>query len=292
MNYSKTKMLTKEQAQQVVDYIRKYNDDVLGYGSSRAVFDFEYKGESYVVKFAGEPEGRAQNRIELNLYNSVDGPLNPIVWAYEDIFLICPRLDTLDYDFVEYVYDSQDMSRREFLEEFTGFYEYDIFDNDDKREDFRWDVVAVVDFLNDYQGNTSDNYQLGLLNGQVVAMDYGYEVGRHGELVGNIEAMLNFNDINQSILWDVLDEQLYDFEFKYVMEFLSKQNASEGGEVKVEELDREQWNFEVRHAKYSAHWTQQPTKYIKAYKVVNGETELVIEARADGEGRLEFIYEQ
>ena len=106
------KQLTKEQALEVVNFVRdslaRKDGDVCfeDNGSSRAVFQFDYGVECYVVKLAADMQGRRQNQIEMNLWEDAGhlGFLTPIRYAYKDMFIICDFVETLPFEVCEWAY--------------------------------------------------------------------------------------------------------------------------------------------------------------------------------------------
>lgn len=89
------KQLTKEQALEIINFVQeslaREDGDVCfeDNGSSRAVFQFDYNGDCYVIKLAADMQGRRQNQIEMNLWENAghQGFLAPIRYAYKDMFL-------------------------------------------------------------------------------------------------------------------------------------------------------------------------------------------------------------
>lgn len=181
--------LTEMQALKLVDYLREnwcFEDN----GSSRAVFNIE----GYAVKIACEEQGLLQNYIEKELYEKSESEcLNPIRYYYDDLILVCDWVEVLAPDAVKTAaeYDFQDFLS--YVEDYTpcGFEDY----NEDALYHIWSDIREVVDFLSEEQGDSSDNYQLGI-NGDgngygeynIVAYDYGYDTNYDNQqVVGNME---------------------------------------------------------------------------------------------------------
>lgn len=214
------KQLTKEQALEVVNFVQeslaRADGDVCfeDNGSSRAVFQFDYGCECYVIKLAADMQGRRQNQIEMNLWENAghQGFLTPIRYAYKDMFIICDFVETLPFEVGEWAreYDF-DFFKEHVISEYNwvlpnNYTEEDIADLYDE-------LNATICLLEEYQGETGDNYQLAFganeFNNRttkysIVAYDYGYSTGvDRDEQVGNVERHIHYGDYSQSDLFDI-----------------------------------------------------------------------------------------
>ena len=214
------KELTKEQALEVVNFVRESlrNDDgdvhFEDNGSSRAVFQFDYGNDCYVIKLAADMQGRRQNQIEMNLWENAghQGFLAAIRYAYKDMFIICDYVDTLPFEVGEWAYTRGfDYFKENIVSEYSWVLPSNYTDED--IEDLYDEFNATIYRLEDYQGETNDNYQLAFganeFNNRttkysIVAYDYGYttEVSRK-EQVGDIESHIHYGDYAQSDLFDI-----------------------------------------------------------------------------------------
>ena len=216
------KQLTKEQALQFVNYIRENinaNEDVWfnDNGSSRAVVCFEWDCETYVVKFAGDMQGRRQNQIEMNLWENAghEGFLAAIRYAYKDMFIICDYVDVFPYEIGKIAYDCDP----EYWWEKMVDYDYTSYLglSDDASveeiEELHEEIYNTVALLEDYQGISNDNYQIGIganeFNNRttkysIVAYDYGYstDVKRKAQ-VGCVEEHIHYGNYAASDFFDV-----------------------------------------------------------------------------------------
>lgn len=176
--------LKKEEALALLDYIKK-NEHFVDCGTGRGVFCLIRKGGTkYAVKIAADDSGRRQNAIELDLWNSTNSfALNPIVWNYEDIILICDWVEPLNLDIVEAAYERSFEDYRELVEE---WYEED---ESLSKEDFYRYIRNVVAEITLFQGDSYDNYQLGFnAENELVAYDYGYSTDYCShDLIGKAE---------------------------------------------------------------------------------------------------------
>ena len=227
------KQLTKEQAIEFVNYIREninhgedvwFNDN----GSSRAVIAFEWGCETYVVKFAAQMQGRRQNQIEMNLWENAgyEGFLAPIRYAYKDMFIICDYVDVLPFEVGQYAYEEEPTYWWEKMVEY-GYTNYFNLEEDASIEDIEElheEIYNTVARLEDYQGETNDNYQIGIggneFNNQttkysIVAYDYGYSTGiERCEQVGCVENEIHYGDYAASNFFDIeLDWIMNDVEY-------------------------------------------------------------------------------
>ena len=214
------KQLTKEQALEVVNFVRdsleRKDGDVCfeDNGSSRAVFQFDYGVECYVVKLAADMQGRRQNQIEMNLWEDAGhlGFLTPIRYAYKDMFIICDFVETLPFEVCEWAYKRDfDYFKKNVISEYNWILPSNYTDED--IEELYDEINTIIHFLDCCQGETGDNYQLAFganeFNNRttrysIVAYDYGYnlEVSRK-EQVGNVESHIHYGDYAKSDLFDI-----------------------------------------------------------------------------------------
>lgn len=195
--------------------MRRCMDEEYSYsdqGSSRAVFEVNYGDKWYVAKFAGDKQGRLQNRIELEAYEDYGDEyyLCPIVAHFEDVLLVCEYVTTIEIDVVEKADTCELEEFKEYMEEWNEYYskEYNL-------EDLYESIREVVCSISTIQGDTSDNYQLGfgykgcgLYN--IVCYDYGYDTINYEncDVVGNMEEYINWGNIRLSPLWTLIAEYL------------------------------------------------------------------------------------
>lgn len=214
------KQLTKKQALEVVNFVQeslaREDGDVCfeDNGSSRAVFQFDYNSECYVIKLAADMQGRRQNQIEMDLWENAghQGFLTPIRYAYKDMFIICDFVETLPFEVGEWAYEYDfDYFKDNVISEYSWILPNNYTEDD--IGDLYNEIRTTVHLLEDYQGETSDNYQLAFganeFNNRttkysVVAYDYGYSTGveRH-EQVGSVERHIHYGDYSQSDLFDI-----------------------------------------------------------------------------------------
>ena len=209
------KQLTKEQALEVLEHIWESYED---YGSSRLVHAIKYNGKYYAVKIIADNQGRHQNRTEIELFerHGDEKFLNPIRWAYKDLMIICDYVYPIDYDLVDAAYNRgpdafHALSNDWFDCEYTA----------EESEFLCEDMAYVVSCLENYQGDTSDNYQIGYNeNGFgigercIVAYDYGYTSGVSNSIqVGHISRYLpNSCGDDESNVYEIMKELILDEE--------------------------------------------------------------------------------
>ena len=122
------------------------NAKLLGWGSSRCVF--EMPGDpSKVVKLAIGTYSLRQNKLETRLWNDLRDNRLATITDFGRFVLVMEKLDEVCDD--ESFYDD-------------GSGEFD-------------EPLAVYEWLNGVLGETSDNFQLGVKNGQWKCYDYGFD---------------------------------------------------------------------------------------------------------------------
>lgn len=204
------KQLTKQQALDVLEHIWDSYED---YGSSRLVHAIKYNGEYYAVKIVADNQGRHQNRTEIDLFEEHGDEkfLNPIRWAYKDLMIICDYVYPMDCDLVNYAYYGN-------IDSIMDYYDGDEVE---EYEELCNDVYYVVDSLEQYQGETFDNFQIGYNeNGfgtgkkHIVAYDYGYTSGVSNSIqVGDICRYLPDScDDDEPNVYDIMKELILDEE--------------------------------------------------------------------------------
>lgn len=207
--------LTKEEALRVANNLSM--DDYIHHGSSRAVFDYMFEGRHCVVKIALDEGGHNQNKIERECYveHGHEGFLAELIAFYDNILAIYEFVEVTDEQFVEeaveYGCDATDDVECSWNEEEQEMNEVEMwrcwnYTNAEECQRVIEEYREVYNALCDYQGETSDNTQIGVNeSGKAVAYDYGYIVGyEHGIIVGNIYTFLNDGI--------VLDELIYQIE--------------------------------------------------------------------------------
>lgn len=189
------KVLTKREALDLLEGVT--NGDYIDNGSSRAVYDIMFEGRECVMKIALDRQGRNQNVLEANLYMQCGGTYLANIYArYSNVFLICEKVYMYDRDFVEEVSEygldaDSEISRwdddadEEIYINLWEAYEYSSYEECQKVID---DVRDTYNYLCDYQGDTSDNNQIGYReSGEAVAYDYGYSTDQEWkDIVGKI----------------------------------------------------------------------------------------------------------
>ena len=237
------KQLTKEQALQFVNYIRENinaNEDVCfeDNGSSRAVIQFEWDCETYVVKFAGDMQGRRQNQIEMNLWENAghEGFLAAIRYAYKDMFIICDYVDVLPFEVGEVAYECEPTYWWSKMVEYGYTYYFNLEEDASITdiEELHEEIYNTVARLEDYQGETNDNYQIGIggneFNNQttkysIVAYDYGYSTDvERCEQVGCVENEIHYGNYAAS--------NFFDIELNWIMNDIEYNSEYDEGEEK------------------------------------------------------------
>lgn len=209
------KELTREQALEVLEHIWESYED---YGSSRLVHAIKYNGKYYAVKIIADNQGRHQNRTEINLFEEHGDEkfLNPIRWAYKDLMIICDYVYPIEYDLVDAAYNR---GPDEFYEMCNDWFECDY--TYEEAEELGAEISYVVNCLENYQGETSDNYQIGYNENDfgigkkcVVAYDYGYTSGVSNSIqVGSIHRYLpNSCDDDEPNVYEIMKELILDEE--------------------------------------------------------------------------------
>lgn len=185
-------------------------------GSSRAVFNFCYEGVEYVIKLAGDRQGRCQNRIERDYYKDSGEAsyLNPIVAYFQDIMLVSEWVNVMDCSVAEAAYEKNEEDFIEWCIEYAEDYAFDcmgVETKDDAAQLYN-DLNVVMDNLAERLDDSSDNYQLGTNpNGNgygvfnIVSYDYGFDANEEcnrNDMIGNIESYLHYDNIDNSELFD------------------------------------------------------------------------------------------
>lgn len=184
--------------QEALDILESVSEeDFIGNGSSRAVYNIHYQGKECVMKIALDRQGRNQNVLEMKLYaeHADSGNLATIYAHYSNVFMICEKVSMFDEDFVvevtEYGNDAEDgfsyYCSDEDEEDRCLWQVYD-FRNADACQEVIDGIRDVYNYLCEYQGDTSDNCQIGCTkDGRVVAYDYGYDTSEcYRDIVGNV----------------------------------------------------------------------------------------------------------
>lgn len=189
------KILSKREALDLLADMTE--EDYIDNGSSRAVYDVMFEGRECVMKIALDRQGRNQNVLEANLYAECGGTYLANIYArYSNVLLICEKVYMYDRDFVENVaeygcdadyellrYD-EDNDEEVYIEVWEA-YDYRSCDDCQRVID---DIRDAYNYLCDYQGDTSDNNQIGYREGgEAVAYDYGYSTDQEWrDIVGKI----------------------------------------------------------------------------------------------------------
>ena len=125
-------------------------------GSSRVVFQLP---NNRVLKVAIDRQGRTQNKNEWFLFKTQGRKHLAEIYAYGRFSLIMEQVDEYGMDYM--------------IDVFNGEYEED-FTPEQHQE-----LQSVIDLLEEYNGETDDNFQLGtsLIDYRLVAYDYGFSLG-------------------------------------------------------------------------------------------------------------------
>ena len=147
-------------------------ENILGIGSSRIVFDYD---EDKVIKIAIDSEGSYQIENEVMVYEGSNGSdYLAKIYEYGRYYIIMEKLT---------IHTSPDQI------------ECDPTD----------DELSVALFLEDYMGDTGDNFQIGVrADGSYAAYDYGYESGNHRECVSRILQDIYYNETIKGVMDRVL----------------------------------------------------------------------------------------
>lgn len=169
--------LTREQEFQIINFI-KNKGLFLDNGGGRAVFEIDKSflnilglknltKNEYVVKIAFD-NGIKQNQREIELYANYGDkyPLAEIAYG-GDCVEIMEKVQVLDFrDYTGLTYDV-----------FCEYVNEDYGDNGFCEDFLRQAYIAILD-MEDLNGNTSDNGQIGMdEDGSVVVYDYGFDSG-------------------------------------------------------------------------------------------------------------------
>lgn len=208
------KILTRKEALNLLADMT--NEDYIDNGSSRAVYNVMFEGRECVMKIALDRQGRNQNTLEANLYMECGGTYLANIYArYSNVFLICEKVYMYNRDFVDNVaecgYDADGELPRYDYEadeedciEVWKAYEYRSCEDCQKAID---DIRDVYNFLCDYQGDSSDNNQIGYReSGEAVAYDYGYSTDQDWEdIVGKIYRYVNQGTVLEECTQYIID---------------------------------------------------------------------------------------
>lgn len=205
--------LTKEEAFSVLNTV-DFNA-MIDHGSSRAVYDCVYAGKKCVIKIGLDDGGHNQNVLECSVYERFgdSGKLAEIYARYGNVFLVCEKVEVISCDFAETVLEwGEDADADVTLWEEDGervvpLWEHINFSSEKECQTLIDKMRDVYCLLEDIQGCTSDNEQLGINeNGDVVAYDYGYDTEFHyNVLVGRIYKYLRDDAVKSEVFNQVAD---------------------------------------------------------------------------------------
>lgn len=167
--------LTIDQEIEILENLGSY----IANGSSRVVYDYD---NDYIVKVALDKKGQYQNNVEVKNYRNYGDTYLARIQSYGKYIVVMERVDELDYCTVEDIWEAGDYD--EFVDWNTdqnGNYYYEGVD-----EDLFYKVQKTVDALEQWNGRTEDNYQIGTVGGRIVAFDYGFETGSFDKCVSNL----------------------------------------------------------------------------------------------------------
>jgi hypothetical protein len=143
-------------------------------GSSRAVFLLP---DSRVLKVAMDKQGRRQNANEVYVYGKEGNQSLAEIYAYGNFIVVMELVDEHSMEYCQDIYyecEELKYTDKEYLE-----------------------VVDAIELLEEYNGSTDDNFQMGTSRntGRIVAFDYGYSKEyNHGEIVsGTFADTVDYN---------------------------------------------------------------------------------------------------
>lgn len=180
------KELTKEEMIDILNGI-SYEEDYIGHGSSRAAFSVYYNGCQRVAKLSIGVEGEHQTALECKRYleNGHTDCLNNIVAKYGYDMIICDYVEDCSNFVEDYVdggeeyWDSEDAGEE--------YWEHWGYHDEEEYRGIIEQLECVLELMEDLQGVTDDNYQIGVtFDGSVVAYDYGYIAGENAYYVGKL----------------------------------------------------------------------------------------------------------
>src|SRR5690554_313172 len=161
--------------------------DFIANGSSRAVYEYN---DDYVVKVALDKKGQYQNKVEVNSYRKYGDLHLARIQSYGKHIVVMEKVDMLDYYVVYDIWHTENYD--EYTDEDKDYYERKGID-----ENLFYKIKETVDALDEWNGTTSDNYQIGVVGDRVVAYDYGFETGSYEKCVSN------FSDLDYYALENV-----------------------------------------------------------------------------------------
>jgi hypothetical protein len=205
--------LTKEEAFSILNTVDF--SAMINHGSSRAVYDCLYAGKKCVIKIGLDDGGHNQNVLECSVYERFgdSGKLAEIYARFGNVFLVCEKVEVISYDFAETVLEwGEDADADVILWEEDGervipLWEHINFSSEEECQTLIDKMRDVYCLLEDIQGSTSDNEQLGINeNGDVVAYDYGYDTEFHyNVLVGRIYNYIRDDAVKSEVFNQVTD---------------------------------------------------------------------------------------
>lgn len=150
--------------------------DFIGNGSSRAVYEYN---DDYVVKVALDKKGQFQNNAEVKKYRKYGDLHLARIQSYGKHIVVMEKVDMLDYYVVYDIWHTERYD--EYVDEDKEYYEAKGIN-----EEVFYKIKETVDALDEWNGTTSDNYQIGIVGDRVVAYDYGFETGSYEKCVSNL----------------------------------------------------------------------------------------------------------
>lgn len=152
-------MLSKDEQKEILRQLIDKKADIIGSGGGRMVF-IHPADNSKVIKVALGAGGVVQNLNEQSVYEGYgDTGYLADIHGYCDYLEIMDRVDDCIGDVHDYFADKS----------------WDAEDDEQEEieiaEQEAWDLVS---WLDEITGSTPDNEQIGYLNGELVAYDYGY----------------------------------------------------------------------------------------------------------------------
>jgi hypothetical protein len=150
--------------------------EFIGNGSSRAVYEYN---DDYIVKVALDKKGQYQNSAEVKKYRKYGDLHLARIQSYGKHIVVMEKVDILDYYIVYDIWHSENYD--EYTDEDKDYYEAKGID-----ESLFYKIKETVDALDEWNGTTSDNYQIGIVGDRVVAYDYGFETGSFDKCVSNL----------------------------------------------------------------------------------------------------------
>lgn len=145
-------------------------------GSSRVVYDYN---NNYVVKVALDEKGQYQNSVEVRNYHDYGDTHLARIQSYGEYTIVMEKIDELDCCLVVDIWESEDYD--EFIDKKSHRHK-----NENIDEDLFYKIQETIGALEEWNGSTEDNYQIGTVGNRIVAYDYGFEESNFDKCVSNL----------------------------------------------------------------------------------------------------------